>query len=115
MRMLACLTAHSYELEGHNIYPAGFNRRKIIGEAQILSAPLLDGLARKRKSLPLGFLVIFINDQVIAAGLARKISIDKFGLKQTVTYGFSFETFKTRIHFVLKDLLVLFRRPLSLF
>src|SRR5258706_1308673 len=80
--MLARFAAHRNKVECDNIHLSGLSRCKVVGETKVFAATLLDCLSRKYKPQSFRFFVVPINDQVIAARLTWKISVNQLGLKQ---------------------------------
>src|SRR4029434_8621291 len=108
--MLARTPAHRNELERDDVYLPRINRGEIIRETKILCAALLHRLTRARESQPLRRLLLFVNDQVIAARLTREISVNQFSFEQLVADRLSFDLGEFRIDGFVKDLLVFVRR-----
>ena len=106
--MLARLSAHRDEIERDDIDPSGFDGRKIIGEAQILAASLLDRLTRKCEPQPFGLLVVLVNDQIVAAGLAREIAVNELCLEQLFADRLGFDLGEFRINRLVQNLLIFF-------
>src|SRR6478672_5555803 len=113
-RVFAGLLTHRHELKRHDVNPAGFDRCEVICKAKILTASLLERLARKCESQLLGLCVVLVNDQVVAARLAWEIAVHEFCFKQMVTDRLSLKPFKSRINFVLQNTLIFLRRSLAL-
>src|SRR4051812_16756972 len=112
--MFACFSAHRYEVKSNNVDPSRFDRSKIIGKAELLSAALLRRLARKRKSQPLRSCIVFVNDQIVPAGLAWEVTVNEFRLEQFLTNRLRLYFRELRINSFFKNLCILFRSFLAL-
>ena len=65
-RMLARLPAHGHKVECHDVDLSRIYRSEVIGEAKVLPASLFKRLSRESESQTLGFLIVLVNDQIIA-------------------------------------------------
>src|SRR5580765_7658773 len=96
--MFTRLAAHCYEIKCNHVYLSRLNRSKIVGETEVFAATLLSRLSREGKSHPFRFLIILINDQVVARRLTREIAVNELCLKQLFAYRFGLDLGKFRIN-----------------
>src|SRR5688500_2626839 len=80
----------------------------------VLTATLFDRLTRECESHPLSFLVVMIDDQVVAPGLTREISVNQLFSEQFLADRLRLYLGELRIDGFFEDLLVFFGRLLSL-
>src|SRR5688500_16796214 len=57
-------------------------RSKIVGQTQVLPAPLINRLPRKCEPHPLSSFVVMVNDEIVPFGPARKKTVNQLRLEQ---------------------------------
>ena len=85
--MLACFPPHCDQVKCDDVDLSGIYRSKVIGKTQINAATLFDRLARECETQTFGLLVIFVNDEIVAARLAWKVTVHNLRFEQLLAYG----------------------------
>src|SRR5436190_228833 len=134
--MLARLTAHSHEIECHDVDLVGtacerglrrgisergafsgrpVSRSEIIRQTKVFTPALLDRLPRKSKPQTLRLEVIFPNDQIVSFRVAWKIPINQLRFKQFFANRLGLDLCKFWVNGFFQDRFVFFLRFPPLF